>query len=317
MRIGSVRIAHAVTLAPLEEHSNYPFRLLMKQCGASLVCTERVDAAAGAPRATGHATAVYGARRGPAGGPDQRGRPGRDGGRRPGGGGVGLRPGRFELRCPIRRLLARGEGGALLADPAAVARIVAAVVRAVSIPVTLKIRSGPDAACETAVEIARVPPTPGPRPFVCMPAAWRKATPAGPIGPWWPASSRRWRFPCWAAAASVRPPMCGGSSTPAERRGGHRPRLLGQPLDLSPGSHAGGRRGGPRLAHADATRAGAVQLVEGEFPPVPVPLALRRLARTSGYFVQFLPHAAAFRAALGEVKSLHQFRRLLKQHWGV
>ena len=57
--------------------------------------------------------------------------------------------------CPVRRLLARGEGGALMADPPAIARLVAAVVRAVSIPVTLKIRSGPDAARETAVEVAR------------------------------------------------------------------------------------------------------------------------------------------------------------------
>src|SRR5207245_11771328 len=44
MRIGPVCIAHPVTLAPMEEHTNYPFRLLMKQFGASLVCTERVDA---------------------------------------------------------------------------------------------------------------------------------------------------------------------------------------------------------------------------------------------------------------------------------
>src|SRR4029077_18696777 len=43
--IGQVRLAHPVTLAPMEEHTNHPFRLLMKQFGASLVCTERVDAA--------------------------------------------------------------------------------------------------------------------------------------------------------------------------------------------------------------------------------------------------------------------------------
>src|SRR4029077_12885462 len=43
--IGQVRIAHPVTLAPMEEHTNHPFRLLMKEFGASLVCTERVAAA--------------------------------------------------------------------------------------------------------------------------------------------------------------------------------------------------------------------------------------------------------------------------------
>src|SRR5918911_5704924 len=45
MKIGPVRVAHPVTLAPMEEHTNHPFRLLMKQFGASLVCSERVDAA--------------------------------------------------------------------------------------------------------------------------------------------------------------------------------------------------------------------------------------------------------------------------------
>ena len=44
MRIGSVSVAHPIVLAPMEEHTNLPFRLLMKQHGASLVSGERVDA---------------------------------------------------------------------------------------------------------------------------------------------------------------------------------------------------------------------------------------------------------------------------------
>src|SRR5438270_240213 len=44
MHIGPLRLSHPVTLAPMEEHTNHPFRLLMKQFGASLVCTERIDA---------------------------------------------------------------------------------------------------------------------------------------------------------------------------------------------------------------------------------------------------------------------------------
>ena len=39
-----MRLAHPITLAPMEEHTNPPFRLLMKRHGASLVCTERIDA---------------------------------------------------------------------------------------------------------------------------------------------------------------------------------------------------------------------------------------------------------------------------------
>ena len=45
MKIGPLRISHPITLAPLEEHSNVCFRTLMKRFGASLVCSERVDAA--------------------------------------------------------------------------------------------------------------------------------------------------------------------------------------------------------------------------------------------------------------------------------
>src|SRR5207244_2757373 len=46
-------------------------------------------------------------------------------------------------------------GGALLADPPAIGRIVAAVKRSVSLPITLKIRTGPDAQHDTALEVAR------------------------------------------------------------------------------------------------------------------------------------------------------------------
>src|SRR5262245_62564527 len=45
MLIGPVRVSHPIVLAPMEEHTNHPFRVLMKRFGASLVCTERVDAA--------------------------------------------------------------------------------------------------------------------------------------------------------------------------------------------------------------------------------------------------------------------------------
>jgi tRNA-dihydrouridine synthase len=47
MKLSRVHVGHPLTLAPLEEHTNHPFRLLMKQQGASPVCTEfaLIDAA--------------------------------------------------------------------------------------------------------------------------------------------------------------------------------------------------------------------------------------------------------------------------------
>src|SRR5436190_6093847 len=147
MRIGPIHIAHPVTLAPMEEHTNHPFRLLMKQFGASLVCTERVDGEDVARRDRRALRLLYTT-------PQESPRAGQISGANPA---VMAEAARvveeqgfnlvdLNFECPIRRLLQRGEGGALLADPAALGQIVTAVVRSVSIPVTLKIRSGPDAA---------------------------------------------------------------------------------------------------------------------------------------------------------------------------
>src|SRR5438445_8999401 len=156
MQIGSIRIAHPVTLAPMEEHTNHPFRLLMKQHGASLVCTERVDAVDVARRDRRalrllHTTPQEAPRAGQISGADPAVMA--EAARVVEEHGFNLVDLNFE--CPIRRLLNRGEGGALLANPDAVGRIVAAVTRVVSIPVTLKIRSGPDSSRETAIEVAR------------------------------------------------------------------------------------------------------------------------------------------------------------------
>ena len=44
MKIAAVRLNHPIAVAPMEEHTNYPFRPLAKRHGASLVCSERMDA---------------------------------------------------------------------------------------------------------------------------------------------------------------------------------------------------------------------------------------------------------------------------------
>src|SRR5438309_5521001 len=137
MKIGAVCIAHPIALAPMEEHTNYPFRLLMKQHGASLVCTERVDAADVARR---DRRALRLLRTAPGEAPRAGQLSGADAAVLAEAARVVEEQG-FDLvdlnfECPIRRLLNRGEGGALLADPATIAQLVQAVVRVVSIPVT-------------------------------------------------------------------------------------------------------------------------------------------------------------------------------------
>jgi tRNA-dihydrouridine synthase B len=62
----------------------------------------------------------------------------------------------INMGCPAKKVCNAWAGSALMREPALVAQIVAAVVRAVDVPVTLKIRTGWDAQHRNAPEIARI-----------------------------------------------------------------------------------------------------------------------------------------------------------------
>ena len=62
----------------------------------------------------------------------------------------------INMGCPAKKVCNAAAGSALLANEPLVARIVAAVVRAVDVPVTLKIRTGPTPRERNAVAIARI-----------------------------------------------------------------------------------------------------------------------------------------------------------------
>jgi tRNA-dihydrouridine synthase B len=62
----------------------------------------------------------------------------------------------INMGCPAKKVCNIAAGSALLRDSALVARILDAVVRAVPVPVTLKIRTGYTRALRNAVEIARI-----------------------------------------------------------------------------------------------------------------------------------------------------------------
>jgi nifR3 family TIM-barrel protein len=316
--IGPVRIAHPITLAPMEEHTNYPFRLLMKQFGASLVCTERIDAVDVARRERRALRLLYTT-------PQEAPRAGQISGADPT---VMAEAARvieergFDLvdlnfECPIRRLVQRGEGGALLADPPAIERLVAAVVRGVSIPVTLKIRSGPHADRETAPEVAQRAEQAG---AAAVDVHARSVAQAYVGGPDWGVVARvkrAVRLPV-LGSGGVREPADAlrflrdtGAEGVAIGRG-----CLGNPwifrqaralvLGLSPGRPPTPAERGRAL----------LQLVEGEFRLYGPQLALRRLARTSCYFAKFLPDFPAFRTAVHQVRDGNGFQRLVKEHFG-
>lgn len=317
MKIGPVRIAHAVTLAPMEEHTNYPFRLLMKQHGASFVCSERVDAADVARRDRRGLRLLYTA-------PNEAPRAGQISGADPAVMAAAARVVEeqgfdvvdLNFECPIRRLCQRGEGGALMGDPGAIARIVEAVVRAVSVPVTLKIRTGPDGERETAPEVARMAQAAGAAAVDVHARSVAQAYVGGPD---------------WSVVARVRQAVTipvlgsGGVREPGDvvrflRETGADAVAIGRGCLGNPWIFQQARalvQGGARVRPPTPTERGRVllQLIEGEFRLYGPQLALRRLARTSCYFAKFVPDFAGFRDAVHQVRDLHGFRNLVREHF--
>ncbi len=61
----------------------------------------------------------------------------------------------INMGCPVTKVVGKGEGSALMRDPATAAAIVQAVSAAVDVPVTVKFRSGWDEDSRNAVEFAQ------------------------------------------------------------------------------------------------------------------------------------------------------------------
>ena len=62
----------------------------------------------------------------------------------------------INMGCPVKKVTGNGEGSALLKNPTLIGEIVTAVVKAVKIPVTVKIRAGWDKDSINAPEVARI-----------------------------------------------------------------------------------------------------------------------------------------------------------------
>jgi tRNA-dihydrouridine synthase B len=62
----------------------------------------------------------------------------------------------INMGCPVRKITSNGEGSALMKNPELAGKIVRAVVDAINIPVTVKIRSGWDDTSKNAVELSKI-----------------------------------------------------------------------------------------------------------------------------------------------------------------
>jgi nifR3 family TIM-barrel protein len=301
----------------MEEHTSHPFRMLMKRFGASFVCTERLDARDVARRERRamrllHASPGEAPRAGQISGCDvgelsAAARVVEE---------LGFDVVDLNFECPIRRLLDRGEGGALLARPRVVAQLVEAVVKSVSIPVTLKIRTGPDANAETAPEIGRLVQDTG---AAAIELHARSVAQGYAGGPDWSAVRRLKEavtIPVFGSGGVRRASdalqflAVSGADGVAIGRG-----CLGNPWIFVELRARLQKYPVPRPPTERERGLALLQLVEGEFRFYGSSVALKRLPRTSCYFAKHRDDFTEFRRQIHGVASLEAFRRLVRTYF--
>ena len=157
VQIGNVTLENQVFLAPMAGVTDLPFRLLCKEQGAGLICTEMISAKAIYFKNKNTETLME---------IDERERP------------VSLQlfgsdpdlmaeiarqiePRNFDILdinmgCPVPKVVNNGEGSALMKNPRLVHEIVSKVSNAIEKPLTIKIRKGFAEDCVNAVEIAKI-----------------------------------------------------------------------------------------------------------------------------------------------------------------
>src|SRR5579864_6472449 len=155
MQIGPYQLPSAVVLAPMAGVTDRPFRMLCRQFGAGLAASEMITA----DQRLWHT-------------PKSRHRMNHDGEPEPrvvqltgadpaalaqaarANVALGAQIIDLNMGCPAKKVCGRWCGSALLTDERLVARILEAVIAAVDVPVTLKIRTGWDRAHRNGVTVA-------------------------------------------------------------------------------------------------------------------------------------------------------------------
>ena len=154
--IGSVKIPGQAVLAPMAGVSDIAFRVIAKDHGAALVCTEMVSAMGIKYKNERTADLLY---------LEDRERPvsmqvfGSDpeaiaiGAKRIEEAGADIVD--INMGCPVKKVVSSGDGSALMKDPDLAARVAEAAVKAVKVPVTVKMRLGWDDQSINVVDFAK------------------------------------------------------------------------------------------------------------------------------------------------------------------
>ena len=157
MKIGNIKLNHITVLAPLAGITNLPFRLIVKEAGCGLVCSEMISANAlsyGSIKTIDmmHSCAeekpisiqIFGAD------PDimaYAAKMAQD---------AGADIVDINFGCSVKKILKSNSGSALMKEPEKAKAILTKTRAAVSIPLTIKIRSGWDSSGEDAFKIAQI-----------------------------------------------------------------------------------------------------------------------------------------------------------------
>ncbi|MEI6557949.1 MAG: tRNA dihydrouridine synthase DusB [Rhodospirillaceae bacterium] len=157
IKIGSVVLVDPVVLAPMAGVSDLPFRRLVKRHGAGMVVSEMIASqamvrnsrqtlrmAASEAEEQPLAVQIAGCE------PDvmaEAARMNQD---------LGAAVIDLNFGCPVKKVVRGHAGSSLMRDEALAGRIFETVVRAVSVPVTLKMRTGWDMASRNAPRLARI-----------------------------------------------------------------------------------------------------------------------------------------------------------------
>lgn len=156
-QIGPYKLSNPVVLAPMAGVTDLPFRQLCAKLGAGLAVSEMVNAN---PRLRNTAKTVLRTRHDTETEPRSVQIAGNDARQMAAAARYNVTLGAqiidINMGCPAKKVCRKAAGSALLADEALVQAILEAVVAAVPVPVTLKIRTGSTPTARNGVSIARI-----------------------------------------------------------------------------------------------------------------------------------------------------------------
>ncbi len=157
LTIGKLHLKNWLIMAPMSGKTNLPFRIIVKKMGAALVITEMISAV-GLSRGQSKTYSYLDSH------PDERPVAAQLFGSEPDtiatSAGIATEKAMdiidINMGCPVKKVVKTGSGAALMRDPKKVGRILSAVRKNTSLPLTVKIRAGWSPEEANALEIARI-----------------------------------------------------------------------------------------------------------------------------------------------------------------